>query len=272
MVVYIEYAFLWNLLLDGALLRLSLYAVKRRVKFGRLLLASLLGSGFAVLFPLLSLPVFLRNVLKFSVGALLCLIAFGKLKRKKEWGKYALSIALFFAFTFAFGGAVLGVSGENTKKGAILLALGVFTVGALVLIKKLYKRRAVERFTYPCKVSLGEKKQSVFGFYDSGNLAVHKGLPVCFLSPEIFYDIFGEEIAFGGATYEKISLSTVSGTKRATACLGEVEIELKKGETMIKQVYFSPSPNMVLREYPLLLNSRIFEELSNINKRVGERL
>ena len=277
MEIYIEYALVENFLYDFILLALSFAAVRVKVKWRWLSVSAVVGAVFAVGFPLLRLPSALSTAVKIAMGALLCLLPFGRLTKRKDGGKYILVTLLFFAFSFGFGGTLLVVygplsTGERVPSYLVFLGFAILSAVGVWLIKRLYARRMLFGSIYTCTLSIGEKIFKADGFYDSGNLAVHKGLPVCFLSTEIFYDIFGEEIAFGGATYEKISFSTVSGTKRATACLGEVEIGLKKGETMIKQVYFSPSPNMVLREYPLLLNSRIFEELSNINKRVGERL
>ncbi|MBQ7923940.1 MAG: sigma-E processing peptidase SpoIIGA [Clostridia bacterium] len=264
MVVYIEYAFLWNFLLDTVLLWLSLRAVKRKIRLFPLLFSALVGASFALVFPLLVLPNWAAYLLKFSVGFLLCFIAFGRIKHKKEWGKYALNGAFFFTFTFAFGGAILGVSGENPRKGIILLIFAFLTFVSLFLIRKLYAKRAVERDLYACVIAYKQKRSAVSGFYDSGNLAICNGAPVCFLAPDVFYDIWGEEIALGemettGQVCGEIVFSTVSGKKRVRAYLGRLEITLNKGETVVKKAYFAPSENMVLREYKLLLNSRIFE-------------
>ena len=264
MVVYIEYAFLWNFFLDGTLLWLSLRAVKRKCSWLRWLLSALLGGVFAILFPLLILPVALSYLLKFAVGLLLCLIAFGRIKNRKEWGKYALNSAFFFTFTFVFGGGITAISGENPKKGVVLLIFALLTLVSLFFIKKLYEKRAIDGCLYPCVIIYKQKRIPVSGFYDSGNLATHNGLPVCFLSPDLFYELWGEEIAFkegetDGQVRGEIVFSTVSGNRRATACLGEVEIERKGGERAKKQAYFSPSANMVLREYKVLLNARVFE-------------
>lgn len=274
MVVYIEYAFLWNFLLDSVLLRLSLFAVRQKAKKLRLCFSALLGASFALIFPLLSLPIVLSFLLKFSVGALLCLVGFGRIKNKKEWGRYALSCTFFFAFTFAFGGAIVGVFGENPKKGIVLLAISFLTVVSLLFIKKLYERRAVTRYVYDCAIAYREKSLRVEGFYDSGNLATYNGLPVCFVSPDVFYELWGEEIAFSKEEIPRgemgeIALITVSGEKRATVRLGKLKMEVEKGKTVGKEVYFSPSKNMVLRDYKLLLHSRIFEEevLDKINER-----
>ncbi len=264
MVVYVEYAFAWNFLLDATLLWLSLRACKRKTQWGWLLFAAALGGAFALLFPLLSLPDFLSVTLKIAVGCLISLTAFGRVKSKKEWGKYALSCVLFFAFTFAFGGGVLALFGERIKKWVLLVLFAFFVAVFLLLIEKIYQKRSVERRVYSCKIAYKQRELRLLGFYDSGNLAQKSGVPVCFLSPDVFYDLWGEEIALGNKEIEgqvcvEIAFTTLGGEKKSKGCLGELTVIEKRGEMMKKQVYFVPSAHMLRREYKLLLNGRIFE-------------
>lgn len=270
MVVYIEYAFLWNFALDFVLLWLSLLAVKRKIGWGRLSLAALVGALFALLFPLLSLPRFLSYLLKFSVGCLLSLIAFGFPKNKKERGMYALNCALFFSFTFAFGGAILALFGDTPKKGFVLLTVAILSGISLFLIEKLYQKRAIHRYIYPCTITCKEKQMEVSGFYDSGNLATYKGIGICFVAPDVFYELWGEERAtYWEGKGETVVCQTINGVKKTIVCLGKLNIEIG-GESLQGEVYFAPSTNMVLREYKLLLSSHVFEHLDKINEKRGK--
>ena len=105
MVVYWEYAFLENALLDGLLLCLALKCVRARVRPAKLLFAAASGGAFAVVFPLLALPVWAAYVVKFASGVVLVLLA-GSGKRAKP---YCMTTAVFFALTFAFGGLLTAV-------------------------------------------------------------------------------------------------------------------------------------------------------------------
>ena len=257
MTVYIEYAFLENFFFDGVLLSLALISVKAPLKWWRIVCSATLGGAFALAYPFLRLPSALLFLLKFSVGFLLCLIAFGGVKTKKQAGKYALSVTFFFAFSFAFGGALLGVSGKFTSHKPFWVTLGfvVLAVLALVFIKKLYQRRSVYAFIYECMVKNGEKSIRTTGFYDSGNLATKNGLPVCFLSPDLIYDLFSEEILEkSGQVCAEMSISTLGGRKTTPLYRGKIQIN--GGE---KEVYFAVSTNMISREYKILLNAGIFE-------------
>lgn len=252
MEVYIEYAFLENFLFDGALLCLALYASKIKIKWWKVCLSGVFGTLFALLFPLLRLPDFCKITLKLAVGALLCLVAVGGLKTRKEWGRYALTCIFFYIFSFGFGGTLLAVYGSEERVASWLVFLGFATLGffSVWLVREFYERKAVHKRIYPCKIFHGEKCMETQAFLDSGNLARKDGLPVCFLSPALFYELYGEEILEGeGQVCDEMAITTFAGEKIIPLYRGEIEIEkVKKG------VYFSPSGNMIGRDYEASLN------------------
>ena len=262
MTVYIEYAFLENFFFDGVLLSLALLASKSKIGCWRILLSALVGAGFALIYPFLRLPSTLLTLLKFSVGALMCLLAFGRVKTKKERGRYALTAVFFFVFSFAFGGTLMGVSGKFTthKPFWVLLGFTALAVCALVFVKKLYARRALYAFIYDCRLINGAKTVETTGFYDSGNRATKNGVPVCFLSPDLIYELFsGEIFENAGQVCDEMSIATVTGERKTPLYQGEMQIKTAQGICTVKKVYFAPSVNMVKREYKILLNAGIFE-------------
>ncbi len=254
MVVYVELAFLENFCLDFLLLALSAYAARGTSPIWRIIIAAAVGGMFALLFPLLSLPPFLKGALKFSVGALLPLLALDK-------GKRGIGTLFFFAFTFAFGGALTGVQdAPKWLRFPFFLFLGFLT---LFLVEKLYKRRALFQHVYDCEVEIREEKIFVRGFLDSGNFASNKGLPVCFLSIDKLYSLLGEKWIFEGKERghgcDEMQISTQAGEKKIPLYRGVLWV--KKGENLVKrEAYFAPLTNRIGKEYSLLLNSRILEE------------
>ncbi len=314
MVVYVEYALAENFLLDGMLLWLSLKAAKRKIHILRLLLAATLGAVFAVLFPIFSLSTALSYALKGVFGILLCGVCFGKINGLYQLKAFAFCCAFFFAFTFAFAGMLFallnvlplgaGNSYEIMRAPATLTLCGgvAFAAGTVAFIKKVYRKRAQERLLYPCEITASNgKRASVKGFYDSGNSAEKNGLPVCFLSLDIVYDLFYDEWLYGngvaplkadradredkgekadktdkadkayksektgkkgGQVCDELTVATVGGTSTVRLFRGTLTVEAPRGgrgEKVKKEVYFSPAPNMLSREYKLLLHSRIFE-------------
>lgn len=260
MVVYIEYALLENFLIDGMLLYLALRAARQTVRVKRLLLAAALGSAFAVAFPLVSLPTAAEYAVKLAFAPVLCAVAFGRVRKRGK--AFALFLALFFAFSSAFAGALfallpaLAISSDSYEIArapatATLCGGAAFAIAAIDLVKKLYKKRATERFVYDCEIVCGTKSAKVRGFLDSGNTATKNGAPVCFVSPELVFSLWGEDAWQG---YEELRITTVSGEKTARLYKGVLRTE--NGE---REAYFSPAANMISREYKLLLHARIFE-------------
>lgn len=264
MEVYIEYAFLENFLFDGTLLFLSLRATKTPLCWGKIVISAILGGVFALLFPFLYLPKALLYLLKFLMGALLCLLAANRVKTKKEWGRYALSCSFFFIFTFAFGGTIFVFAEEFQKDSLPFLAVACFfvflTAISLFFIKKLQEKRKIYPFLYDCEVVLGEKRIFAVGFMDSGNRAIKNGIPVCFLSPTLFYEAFGELILSKceGHVRDEIKIQTLGGEKNLPLYAGEIAVLTEK-ERVKKQVYFAPSGNMLCREYSLIIAAEILE-------------
>ncbi|MBQ8394765.1 MAG: sigma-E processing peptidase SpoIIGA, partial [Clostridia bacterium] len=233
MTVYIEYAFLENFLLDGVLLSLSLLAARASFRWWRVSLSAVCGAVFALIYPFIRLPELFDTPLKLAAGALLCLLAHGRLKNKKEWGRYALTCTLFFAFSFGFGGALIACTGgktlQNTPVFAVLLGFGALSVIVLLLIKKLYEKRAAHAYIYPCMILYRERKIPVDGFLDSGNRATNNGVPVCFLAPDVFYEIWGESVLFQKETQEEMQIVTMTGERKIPLYLAGLQIKTKEG-------------------------------------------
>ena len=276
MEIYIEYALIENFLFDGTLLFLATKAARAETSRLRLIFSAMCGGVFAVLFPLLSLPKILGLLLKLSVGFLLCLLAVKGLKTKKDRGRYALTCIFFFIFSFSFGGVLLALTRnffeEKVPSLWIIVGFACLTAFSCYLIRKLYAKRGVYSCVYECKISFQGKKLDVLGFWDSGNLARRNLLPVCFLSPELFYDLF-KEVIFSkrmGQVCDEMQIQTVSGIKTIPLYLGEIEVKGIK-DRVKKQVYFAPSKHIISREYSLLLPSSIFDEESTLIKKEKEK-
>ena len=262
--IYIEYALIENFLYDFTLLALSFQAARVKVKWCRLLLSACGGALFAVAFPLLRLPTVLGVAVKVAAGALLCIIPFRRLSTRKEWGRYILVTLLFFAFSFGFGGTLLVMYGPlsiGKKVPSYLAFIGfaILTAVGVWLIKRLYARRIIFSRVYTCTLSMGEQNVRAEGFCDSGNLAVKNGLPVCFVSPALIYELIGEEILnTKGQVCDEMQISTLAGEKVVPLYEGKIEVKMD-GQTICACAYFAPSAHMIGREYAVLLNARLME-------------
>lgn len=265
MTVYIEYALIENFLYDYLLLRLAFFASREKTKWYKAAFSALIGAVFALVCPFIRLPTALFLLLKIGVGLLLCLLSFGRLQGKKGWGRYAFTALCFFLLTFSFGGAMQAFSGRRAlPPPAVFFGFVCLSAAAIIGIRKLYQKRALHAFIYPCTLVLERKEVRAFGYYDSGNRAAKNGVPVCFVSPDLLYELFeaerlAESLKSGGTVCDETEIQTVSGSKKARLYKGEIRIEISRGKTARNAVYFSPSANMIFRDYKVLLNAAIFE-------------
>ena len=253
MVVYVEVAFFENFLIDGSLLWLALIAAKEKVRFFRLMLAAVIGALFALFFPLYSYPVGWEFALKLAVGFLLPYIAISE----KGVGRYAMSVGLFLVFSCCFAGAVTAFSGffvlqtASDNVGAVFAVGSVVILASVCLIKRLYKRRLLRTFIFPCRIKLGEKEFLVDGFLDSGNRLHANGKPVGFITPDVVYELIGETFI-----EEETTVLTVAGMKKIRIFQADVlEIYFEKTVHRIENIYLSPSTQILGREYKLLFGA-----------------
>ena len=88
-------------------------------------------------------------------------------------------------------------------------------------------------------------------------MAKKNGLPVCFITPDLLYGLFEEEILNGrGQVCEELAISTLAGGKTVSLYEGEIEIN-----GIRKRAYFAVSVHMLSRGYKLLLGAEFFKEI-----------
>lgn len=264
MEIYIEYALIENFLYDSVLLWLAYRAAKVKTKAWKLCLSAGIGAVFAVIYPLLALPMWAGILCKIAVGALLCLLPFPSLRARGQTKRYLSTTVLFFTFSFGFGGALLGVygqlsSGKKMPSWWVWLGFALLTAGGMYLIKTLYAKRRIHGACYDCTIYAKERSISTLGFYDSGNLATYKDVPICFISPALLYDLMSDEIwEDKGQVCDETVISTLNGDKKVRLYNGKIEVKTGK-ESICFDTYFASSKNMIGREYAVLIHARILE-------------
>lgn len=267
MEIYIEYAILENFCVDVALLYLALAATKQTVACVRLCLAGAIGAVFAVVFPLLQLPTFVLYALKFLVGALLCIVA---VKKQNGRGRYALTVCAFYGFSFAFAGGLFAVfeifsvdyamsAGggvvTNVPVGGLLFAAVAFAALAKKAIARFYQKRAIHNDVFACELSRGAQTKRTNGFLDTGNALDVDGKPVCFVTPDLIYDLFGLD----GAS-KRVTFQTMAGNRETPVyALDAFQVFDGKKRIFSGGVYLAPSAGLVGREYKILLHRSMKE-------------
>lgn len=222
MQVYIEYAFLDNMIINYVLLKTATRCSKVRTRFIFLFLSSLLGTVVALILPLVSLPPVILISIKLLLAVTMVYIS-GKFINLKA---YFITLTFFVLFTFLCGGFLIALftfAGVDYNKYFLLNNDSVIPIGISVLFiyiaslfvtkvtKIILKERNLKPFLRSCVLIVNGKKFSVKGFIDSGNglYDSRSGLPVIVCSNGLF-----EKLKTAGVkkSVSKINFDTVSGT------------------------------------------------------------
>ena len=217
--------------MDFTMLFCAKVASRNSAHILRLVLASVFGACFAVVFPLFNLGGALSAILKIFSGLIICAVA-GKFVSLKAYIKLT---AIFFAFTALLGGLLVGIfslTGISYLKdtGYILssVPVGIPLFCALMLIvfaKKLAsKLKRTDKTEVSCTVYHGEKEVSLAGFFDSGNSVYHMGQPVCVIPLDKAKKIIDDKRI---ESYVKIH--TVAESKKLKVFTAD-KLEIRKGE------------------------------------------
>ena len=264
MVVYWEYAFLENFILDGLLLFLALKCARIKCYPLNLLIASGIGAAEAVVFPLFTLPTWAAYLLKIAGGILISLIAVRKARVKA----YLITAAAFFLMTFAFGGLLVAAysffgaeytegNGFLVERAPVALVMGmagVFAVLVFFAARYFYRYRRMKRNLFFCVLTAGKKTVRVTGFSDSGNLLTYRNKPVSVISAVTALALFHGNAQEAG----RMTVNTVSGSREAPVFECDLEIALAQKKIRRKGVYVTVG-NIQSKEYNLILHTANLE-------------
>ena len=274
MEIYVEYAFLENLCVDATLIFISCYLLKIPVQKRNVFFGGLVGGAFALLYPILSVSLpFFAIVLKIFFPFILCKIGLGGKKKQ-----YAVYVAAFYVTSFLFAGGIYALCGIFSSPYAYLdgfvtpAPFGIILCGIILAIfaivyffKKIYRRRNQTERLFRCKILVSGREVETVGFADSGNVATKGGKPICFLSPDLFYDLFSERVF--ELWEEELAVTSVAGDKKIKLWkIDELKIYSGGGENIIKKLWVSPSYQLTGREYKLLFGAWAFEEGTEVKK------
>lgn len=173
MKIYIDLILLLNLFFDFTLLYGVNYLLKRRAKFYRLFLGSLIGalSIFTLFLPLNTFSLF---ILKLIISMLMILISFGE----KIFFK---TLGYFYILSIFLGGMmyILNLTFSYKHKGLIFFSNGL-SINLIVMIvitpliiyfyvkdKKNFDENRSNY--YPVDIIIKKKKYSLIGYLDTGN-------------------------------------------------------------------------------------------------------
>lgn len=180
MYVYIEYVILENIIINFIILYVSKMLTRTKTSKLRLFIASLVGSLYILIAFFPSLQFMGKFIIKFSVSALMVIIAFSPIKLNH----FIKQISAFYMASFVFAGTTIGIyyilnnnfimgnlSFKSSEELAKFLVLGIGM--AIILIRYIFKyhkaRMNKENFLTNITISLNNKKVNIMALIDTGN-------------------------------------------------------------------------------------------------------
>ena len=259
MTVYIEYVLINNFVIDYLLLKATFELTGKAVSNRRLFVCAFLGSGFALLYPLITENKIIFTLAKVVFGFILVFIACKNLSFKS----YYLNAVIFFVYTFLTGGALIGIYnlfGMNYSD-EYFTALTFIPVYFILrsfgkAVKFIYNRRHVMRSTVDVELSLDDVKLKAVGFFDTGNGVYDGNSPVIFCEKK-FAENF---ISIKGIKFKRITVNTINGAKESLAFkLDSVKIYIKDKLNIFNNVTLCVSKHGVGSGYDVILHPALME-------------
>lgn len=246
MQVWVELALIENFCMDFVLLYCAKLVSKNSAHVARIAVSSALGACFAVAFPLFGLDGVWAVVVKIISGLIICLIS-GKFKSFKAYLKLS---ALFTAFTFVLGGALIAVFSltgldYSPASGYVLSSVPVgiplfFGLVLIIFARKLSARlKKTSRQEVKCRIWLNGAFVDINGFFDSGNKVQKGGVPV-----SVIPLISAVKITDVERIKEEVKIHTVAGSKKLKVFTAD-KIEIYEGENVntLNKVLIGISPH-----------------------------
>ncbi len=182
MTVYVEIVIFNNLFIDLLLGITTTFCRRRKPRYVRLLLSSIIGTLVSVFYA------FMPSVAQIVVRLLLAPILVAVMDKYVSFKDFFVSLMLFVAFTFALGGGVYGLSylvGIDLRGYAVLGVLAMtIVIMELIIWFVVIKKPSNSKEYYDISIIYKGKIYWLKGFYDSGNTLTDSltGRPVVLLS------------------------------------------------------------------------------------------
>lgn len=188
MEIYIEDFIIQNTLINWCLLRLTQITTKSKTDCFKLLLASIIGSGFSVLAASVFTNLVIINALKFVCAVAMLCLAF-----RQNFKQFVTNFILLFDYTFALCGLVSSLSTNiyTTNMGLLCVnklnlwgILGLALVSSYIfemVARHIKLKIKLNNLVYSITLKSSTKAIKINAFLDTGNMLTINGQPVLIL-------------------------------------------------------------------------------------------
>lgn len=205
--LYIDVIFFENLIMNTIIIYATSIILKSKVKLVRILIASSIGSGYAIVSYITEMQVYTSIILKIILATVIVYISFNPLNIKKM----LTQLLIFYLTSFVFGGVALYLIYFIRPQDALIrngmfvgeYVLKVIMLGAIIafiIIKissKIIKSRMTTKDMFcEIKIKLDGKKIETKAMIDTGNLVKEPitNTPVIIVEGSLLEEILPKEI------------------------------------------------------------------------------
>ena len=160
MIIYLDVLLIKEMFFNFIIIFLTAKIINKKIKFIRLLLASLLGSLYSIFAILINRNLFYNTFSNFICATLMNLIAF----EKEDRCSFLKNIIVFYLTTFVLGG--LNLYTNNTSINVYMATLTVLCL--IPLLIKQYKSK-FKLDSYYGEIILNDQEEKLKVFIDTGN-------------------------------------------------------------------------------------------------------
>ncbi len=207
MTVYVDVIFLENIIINYIILYVTGIISKTNIKQLKILLGSIIGATYAIIYYILNLKIYSSFIIKIVLSIIIIYVSFNPKKFKILFKQ----VILFYLISFVFAGATIGiiymVNFQNiTIQNGVLVGnytirtilIGIIIAYFLVMIgEKIIKTKFSKKdMICDIEVSFENKKIKTKALIDTGNMLKEPitNTSVIVLEYTLFYDIIPKPI------------------------------------------------------------------------------
>lgn len=207
MTIYIDIIFIENLIINYIILYATGIITKTKLKNIRILIASLIGATYSIIYYILKLEIYSSFIIKIVLSAVMISIAYNT-KNFKTLGK---KVILFYLVSFVFAGAALGIiymanSQDITIQNGVLVGsytiktilLGIIIAFIIIIVGFNVAKTKISKKDLICniEIKLNNKNIKTKAMMDTGNFLKEPitNIPVAVVEHTLLYDVIPKEI------------------------------------------------------------------------------
>ena len=260
--VYVEYVFIDNFVIDYLIFKLTFYISGVNYKRWQVVLCSILGGIFALLYPLLSVNSTLLSIIKVLFGIFLVSIS-ANYKSIKE---FYISAIIFFSLTFFMGGAVSGIFSlfniPIEELSIALMILPCYIISKIIysLVHYFFKRKDIAQYIFMVELKIFNSVYKLRGFLDTGNGVYSGKSPVIFCEKQLFQKLLRDANGENLKEIKHINIQTITSEKKFLSIkLSSLTIIFKDKLNIYNNVTLAVSDKSIGSGYDIILHPALLE-------------